>query len=173
MERPDLGVTWVFLHHAHELVSSSLARALEAETGLGASECYVLFRLASAPQECLRMGDLAGLLDMAQSGITRLVDRLEERGLVAREQPRDNRRTTLARLTPEGVEAYHRIKPVFMRTMEERLSMLTLEESARLRQLLHKVMGSGDAWERGPWPPQEREVLDGPGCPDDSSDSTS
>ncbi len=166
MERPDLSVTWVYLHHAHELVSGHLARALEAETGIGASECYVLFRLASAPRECLRMGDLAGLLDMAQSGITRLIDRLEERGLVTREQPKDNRRTTLARLTPEGEQAYARIKPVFTRTMEERLSSLTIEESGELRRLLQKVMGAEGSWMLGPWPPQERPVVETSGaCP--------
>ena len=48
------------------------------------------------------MGDLAARLSLAQSGATRVIDRLVERGWVAREIPPDNRRTTYAVLTDEG-----------------------------------------------------------------------
>ena len=50
-----------------------------------------MFRLMFAPDERLRMSDVADQLSMAQSGMGRLVDRLVEQGFVVRETRPSNR----------------------------------------------------------------------------------
>jgi DNA-binding MarR family transcriptional regulator len=51
----------------------------------------------------VRTLDLAGRLVSRAPDITRLLDKLEERGLVARERPADNRRVVWIGITPRGI----------------------------------------------------------------------
>jgi DNA-binding MarR family transcriptional regulator len=71
------GRAWVGLLHAH----ASLVRQLDAELiaahGLSVSAFEVLSRLAENEQGRLRMTDLAELVLLSPSGLSRLVDRLE------------------------------------------------------------------------------------------------
>ncbi len=48
------------------------------------------------------LGDLAGLLDCTRSNVTQLVDRLQQRGLIARMPDPSDRRAVRAGLTREG-----------------------------------------------------------------------
>lgn len=50
----------------------------------------------------LPMNRLAELLDVSQASATGIVDRMEQRGLVARERAEDDRRVIHVVLTPEG-----------------------------------------------------------------------
>jgi DNA-binding MarR family transcriptional regulator len=63
----------------------------------------VLVQLAEAPDRRLRMSDLAGAVLLSRSGVTRLVDRLEREGLVARIKCRDDARGTFTVLTEAGL----------------------------------------------------------------------
>ncbi len=160
MEDPEIGLIWANLKHVHEIVGAAVAERMESEAGLGPSEAYVLFQLANEPDGCLRMGELAGRLDMAQSGATRVIDRLEERGLVIRQSPRDNRRTTYAHLTDEGRHLFMRVRPIFFDTVQQRLAgALSERELAELRALLRKVIVASGRCEEAPWNcPESREA---------------
>lgn len=59
--------------------------------------------LRGAGAEGLTCGDVSERMVTKDSDITRLLDRLERRGLVSRERPEDNRRVVLARITDEGL----------------------------------------------------------------------
>jgi DNA-binding MarR family transcriptional regulator len=93
---------WQALLHAHHEIIEALDRELEETHDLSLAEYDVLLRLARARGEGLRMSDLAERVLMSPSGVTRLVDRLETRGLVEREPDRDDGRVALATLTEEG-----------------------------------------------------------------------
>ncbi len=58
--------------------------------------------LGDAAGQRLRMGELADRLLLSRSGITRLVDRLERQGLIARERCTDDGRGFFALLTGSG-----------------------------------------------------------------------
>lgn len=75
---------WRGLLRTHARLTRSLSRALEDSFRLTISEFEVL--IALSPSECcgLRMTDLAQAITLTPSGLTRLVDRMERRGLVAR-----------------------------------------------------------------------------------------
>jgi DNA-binding MarR family transcriptional regulator len=70
--------------------------------GLGLSDFAALHHIAEAPGARLRRVDLAHRLALTPSGVTRLLDPLERRGIVAREQDGHDARATYAVLTRSG-----------------------------------------------------------------------
>jgi DNA-binding MarR family transcriptional regulator len=88
--------------HAH------LTRVLEAELleaqRLSLASYDVLVQLAEAPDHRLRMTELADAVLLSRSGVTRLVDRLERDGLVARARVDTDGRGVVAILTQAGYE---------------------------------------------------------------------
>jgi DNA-binding MarR family transcriptional regulator len=87
-------------------VFGDVMAAIEAETidrhGLAEGDYGVLVTLSEAPDERLRMCDLACALHLSPSGITRRLDGMVKAGLVVREPSTEDRRVMLAVLTPEG-----------------------------------------------------------------------
>ena len=70
-------------------------RDLDAAAGLPVGWLSVLIRLARSPGERLRMTVLARDMTMSTSGLTRLIDRMEAEGMVAREACAEDRRGLL------------------------------------------------------------------------------
>jgi MarR family 2-MHQ and catechol resistance regulon transcriptional repressor len=70
--------------------------------GLSLTDFDVLLRLARSDGRRLRMSDLAVQTALSTSGVTRVVDRLENHGLAAREICPSDRRGAYAVLTGEG-----------------------------------------------------------------------
>ena len=87
-------------------VNSAVMAALEAESverhGIAEGDYAVLVNLSEAPDERLRMCDLASALHLSPSGITRRLDGMVKQGLVVREPSTEDRRVMLAVLTPVG-----------------------------------------------------------------------
>lgn len=75
---------------------------LGAVHGLGLSDFAALHHLAEAPSGRLRRVDLARLLALTPSGVTRLLGPLERRGIVTRESSGHDARATYAVLTRPG-----------------------------------------------------------------------
>jgi DNA-binding MarR family transcriptional regulator len=71
----------------------------------------VFVYLSEAPDRSMRMCDLADLLQLSPSGLTRRLDGLVKAGFVTREPSVDDRRVMLATLTPAGFEALERAAP--------------------------------------------------------------
>jgi len=93
---------WRGMLRAYRDVVGRLDAELEREQGLPLSSYEVLISLADAPGGRLRMGELAGALLLSRSGLTRLVDRLERQGMVARERCEDDARGFFAVITEAG-----------------------------------------------------------------------
>ena len=73
-----------------------------AETGLSLGDYQVLVYLSRAEQQSMRMCDLAGMLQLSPSGLTRRLDGLVTAGWVTRLSPDADRRVMLAVLTDDG-----------------------------------------------------------------------
>lgn len=110
---------WRALLEAHAAVTDLLERELEQERGLPLSKFEVLLRLAEAPDGRMRMLELAQSVLLSKSGLSRLVDRMEEAGLVRRERCPSDRRGAYAVLTDEGRRLLHRSAPVHLRGIQE------------------------------------------------------
>lgn len=141
MDHREAAEAWLDLSRVHGSLRVELARRLEAEVGIGLPETELLLRLSNAPDHRMRMCDLAQRLTMAQSGVTRLVDRAVQQGWVTREQRADDRRTTYAVLTEAGSAAGDRAQPTYVGVISEPFGRLSVDDRARLRAALHEVLG--------------------------------
>src|SRR5688572_19066860 len=94
---------WQALLHAHHQVIRMLDRELRDEHDLPLAAYDVLLRLARAPGRALRMTELADRVMLSPSGMTRLVDRLVDKGLVERRTDPEDGRVALASLTDQGL----------------------------------------------------------------------
>jgi len=74
---------------------------LERDAGIPMRWYDALVQLEETPQG-LRMNELAERILYSKSGFTRVVDRMEEAGLVQRTRPENDRRSILVVLTDEG-----------------------------------------------------------------------
>jgi MarR family 2-MHQ and catechol resistance regulon transcriptional repressor len=115
------------------------ARAVRsiAHTGLGTSDFAVLEALLHKGP--LPVNVLGKKVLLTSGSMTAAVDRLTERGLVARSDDPHDRRVRVVALTPDGRRL---IKPAFARhedDLEEVVSVLTREERVTLVELLRKL----------------------------------
>jgi DNA-binding MarR family transcriptional regulator len=86
---------------AQQIVSTAMDRALRP-LGLTFARYEVLMLLRFTRQGALPITRVGERLMVHPTGITKLVDKLEEQGLVRREANPNDRRGTLAQITPEG-----------------------------------------------------------------------
>jgi len=96
------------------------AAALEAAldgTGVSHSEYDVLLNVATGPKDGLRPTELAQRVVITKSGLTRLVDRLVERGYLERRACESDRRGQLIVLTAEGRRAFRHAAPNVVRAI--------------------------------------------------------
>ena len=118
---PDLTSEWRDLLARHARTACALDEAL-GEFGLGMSEFEVLDRLACQCGERPRMQDLAPLLHLSQSALSRTVGRLEKDGLVVRSMCPEDRRGISVCLTDEGRARWESAQPVHRRVLAEQLA---------------------------------------------------
>jgi DNA-binding MarR family transcriptional regulator len=97
---------WVRFLRAHTAITARMDASLRAAHELSLREYEVLLALADAPDDRLRRVDLAAKVLLTQSGVTRLLDPLEKRGLVESIRSTEDRRVTYAALTTKGARTF-------------------------------------------------------------------
>lgn len=102
---------WERLTSIVEKVEGQVAKALQREHGMSLSQYRALQFLSNAADLELRMQELAGLLGLNQSSVTRLVERLEREGCTVRDACPNDKRGVYTVLTEVGrqrfIEAKH------------------------------------------------------------------
>ncbi|MFD9006855.1 MarR family winged helix-turn-helix transcriptional regulator [Streptomyces sp. NPDC059582] len=87
-------------------VMALLPRTVDADMleqlPISTTEYMVLVHLSEAPDNQMRMSELANMCGLSLSGMTRVVNRLEAQSLVLREKSTDDGRAWLAVLTGSG-----------------------------------------------------------------------
>ena len=127
-----------------------------ARHGLSPVEFEVLIRLARTPMSLLRMTDLATQTSLTASGVTRVVDRLADRGLVARQACATDRRTTYVVLSEPGLALLGAALPGHLEVIEQWLVGPLREAgdladfTAMLRRLRDRVVPGATAGSGGP-----------------------
>ncbi len=128
----------VFLESAFALIDI-LDAELQAEREMTLRWYDVLVHLEEA-DDGLRMNELAGRILASKSGLTRVVDRMEEEGLVRRERPPGDRRVVQVSITPEGREALHASRAVHHRGIQQHfVQHLDQRDLTALTRALEKV----------------------------------
>jgi DNA-binding MarR family transcriptional regulator len=98
-------VEWrAFLECAYALMDI-LDEEMQVECGLSIRWYDVLLHLEEA--DGLQMNEIAERILFSKSGLTRLIDRMEDEGLVRRERPANDRRVIRVLITPKGLETLH------------------------------------------------------------------
>src|SRR6202161_1729442 len=90
------------------------------DAGLTASDYTTIMHLSEAPNRELRMADLASATDLSASRMTRLVDDLQLRGLVAKTTSSTDARGNVAKLTPRGMAKLKSAWPVHLVSVRRR-----------------------------------------------------
>ena len=92
------------LLRGHAAATRELSARLVAEHGLTINDYECLLHLSRAEERALRRVDLAELLILTPSGVTRLLDGLERAGYVEKRSCDSDARVTYAVLTDGGLE---------------------------------------------------------------------
>jgi DNA-binding MarR family transcriptional regulator len=116
---------------------SELNASLVAQHGLTLNDYGALLLLSRAGEEGMRRIDLAHELQLSPSGITRLLDRLEDQGLVGKGACKEDARVSYAVLTDAGLTKLKECAPGHIADIEERLgAVLDEAEMDTLAELL-------------------------------------
>jgi DNA-binding MarR family transcriptional regulator len=140
---------WVRLLRGHAAATRELSARLVAEHGLTINDYECLLHLSRAEQRALRRVDLAELLILTPSGVTRLLDGLERAGYVEKRSCETDARVTYAALTDAGLaklEAASCDHVAAVRELfEERFNGSELEKLAELLGRLPEAAVPGDS----------------------------
>ena len=105
---PEEKAAWVALLLAQPVLVRGMNRVLAAAGEVSMEVYDVLLTLESADGHRMTLTELAEAALLSPSGMTRLVDRLEDSGYVVRERCPADRRNVYARLTEQGLAARNR-----------------------------------------------------------------
>jgi MarR family transcriptional regulator, 2-MHQ and catechol-resistance regulon repressor len=128
--------TYVKLERAASAAFAYARIGLEEE-GLTLSQFAVLEALHHVGPQCL--GELARRILTSSGNLTLVIDNLQKRGLVKREQRGKDKRFVLAAITPAGAKLIKRIFPAHASRITEILGRLSPEEQERLGDLCRKL----------------------------------
>src|SRR5882757_4132583 len=132
---------WEALLSAHAEMIRQLA-AEDVWSELSMREYDVLYTLSKCPRP-IRLGELNRRVLLSQPALSRMVDRLVERGLVRRESDESDGRGILLGLTEEGREQQRRTgRPHAIGVARAMTAALDNDELAELKLLCHKVVES-------------------------------
>src|SRR6185312_11977315 len=137
---------WVRLLRGHHATRRSLDAQLQADHGLTVNDYEALLLLSRADGNVMRRVDLADGLQLTASGVTRLLDGLEQQGLVEKAICPSDARVTYAKLTGPGLAKLEQASSSHIAAIqalfEERF---TSEELATLAELLGRLPDAGAA----------------------------
>jgi DNA-binding MarR family transcriptional regulator len=133
---------WQAFLHAHHDVMSRLEAELVTEHALSMGDYDILVRLSRGPDSPLRMTDLADRVMVSPSGLTRMVNRLVDRGLVERSRSAQDARVVLVHVTDDGRRLVRRAARTHLRGIREHFTdRLTEAQLRALADVLETITG--------------------------------
>lgn len=143
MARQDID-TWKLFLRAYVVVLEKLKQQMREEHDLPLTWFDVLVQLRLAGGR-LRMTELASSVLLSTSGLTRLLDRIEEKGLIARQPCKGDRRGYWAVLTEEGRRVAKETWPAHAEGIRRHfLAHLDDKEIHSLRIAFSKILDAED-----------------------------
>ena len=130
----DIGLLLAKLHAAGSVLNNRALSAFDLR-----ERSYSVLRLACSGLEPTQR-ELADFLSLDPSQIVALIDELEQRGLVVREQGRTDRRQKIVLATAAGERVHAEAEAAVKECEAEVLGGLTAAEVATLRELLRTAL---------------------------------
>jgi DNA-binding MarR family transcriptional regulator len=132
---------WKAYRDLYQQLTSVLEDELEGDAGLSGSEYTVLVVLSHTPGGVLRARELGAELRWDRSRLSHLVGRMEQRGLVAREDCSEDARGSMVRLTDAGQSAVDDVAPEHSAAVRRYFfDPLSREELTTLEGLLDRLL---------------------------------
>ena len=128
---------WRDVFEAHAAVMELLTAELRDEVGISVTEYDVLLHLSEMPAP-VRMHELADAVVISKSGLTRVVDRMESDGLLARLPIARDRRSTAIELTHRGRSVFQEARKVHRRGIQRYFIDHLSEDDAKV---IRRVFG--------------------------------
>lgn len=110
------------------------------EHGISHSQYNVLRILRGAGVEGLACGEIASRMITHDPDITRLLDRLEKRGLAQRSRESKDRRVVIARITRSGLELLQKLDAPVLELHRRNLGHFSQKELRSLIEFLEKAV---------------------------------
>jgi len=117
-----------------DMLSRGLVQVLKVEE-LSSTQ-YNVLRILRGAGEGLACGEIASRMITRDPDVTRLLDRLEKRGLISRCRETEDRRTVRARIAPEGLTVLARLDETVQAAHRQQLGHLGRERRLALTELL-------------------------------------
>jgi DNA-binding MarR family transcriptional regulator len=137
----DLGESVGYLiSRVKSTMSNMVTQRAVAELGVTSQQASILFMVASG--KCTLAAELAREYGIDASAVTRLVDRLEKRGLLERVRSSEDRRAVRLALTPEGLAIAARMPAIFRSVTEHLSAGFTPEEVGFLKSMLRRILSN-------------------------------
>ncbi|GGT33419.1 MarR family winged helix-turn-helix transcriptional regulator [Streptomyces chromofuscus] len=136
---------WNRLTRFHRRIEARMERHLHRHLGLGVSEFYALRALREgvrAGTGLLYLNDLANGIGLSQSATSRLVTRLQDRGLITTHTSSLDRRSVEIELTAVAHDVLRLGSPLLHQAVEEVVRQLGAEDTEE--DLIRYLRGSGD-----------------------------
>lgn len=146
---------WSSILRTHAIVVPRLERAVRSAADISLTAYDVLLELHSAGGH-LTMGDLGDRVVLSRSRVSRVVDELENDGLVTRENNDADRRSTFAVLTSEGRARFLRAAKAYVPAIEREFVPVNDADLLRIADGLAVIISSA-ADETVPARPSGRE----------------
>jgi len=128
---------------SHRHLTDLLGRELEQSVGIPLVWFDVLLHVGAAPEGRLTMSKLSADVALTTGGVTRLVDRMADAGLVARKNCPNDRRSVHVVLTPAGQETLQRAVAEHIEGIDRHLmAHLDSSDRAALESVLTKVLNA-------------------------------
>ncbi len=132
---------WESLFRAQHEVLSEISGDF-CEDGLTQAEYDVLLTVTRGEDHAARLRDVTSHMLISQPSVSRLVDRMVARGLLAKCTDPQDGRGAIVRATDAGLTAFRRVATVHGRSIAERMSVLSDAELAELEALTAKLRGA-------------------------------
>jgi DNA-binding MarR family transcriptional regulator len=117
-----------------DVLSHGLAKVLK--TASLSSTQYNVLRILRGTPDGLPCGEIANRMITRDPDITRLLDRLEKRGLISRWRDSQDRRMVFARITADGLHELARLDVIVLQAHRRQLSHLGRKRLLTLGRLL-------------------------------------
>ena len=135
---------WTGVLFAHARVLRSLEADLLEQHNLPVTWFDVMGRLKQAPGQRLRMHELEEVSVFTRSGLTRLVDRVEEAGFVRRERSAEDRRGVYVAITQTGIDKINEVWPDHVVSIQKHFGQyLDRKDAEALQTATEKILSVG------------------------------
>lgn len=137
---PEEQVAWRSVVRMHEKLAGRLSRHLQQDANLSPADFAVLVDLSEAPDGRKRHVELSRCLEWEKSRMSHQISRMAKRGLVARQECREDGRGAFVVITPKGMDTIKAAAPRHVEVVRDLfVDLLTPEELRQFALLANRV----------------------------------